>query len=56
MNDQSKQSKAKLNRERKKYQNAIKSDQTVSYQLKFREEYFKTRREHQSLCKKLENQ
>ena len=40
MNDQSRQSKAKLNRARKKYQNAIRSDQTASYLLKFREEYF----------------
>ena len=37
MNDQSKQSKAKLNRARKKYQNAIRSDRTASYLLKFRE-------------------
>ena len=56
MNDQSKQSKAKLNRARKKYQNAIGSDRTTSYLLKFREEYLKTRKEHQYLCKKLEKQ
>ena len=56
MNDQSKQSKAKLNRARKKYQNAIRSDRTASCLLKFKEEYFKTRREHQFLCKKLEKQ
>ena len=54
MNDQSKQSKAKLHRASKKYQNTFRSDQTVSCLLKCREEYFKTRREHQSLCKKLE--
>ena len=34
MNGQSKQSKAKLNRARKKYQNAIRSDRTASYLLK----------------------
>ena len=56
MNDQSKQSKAETKQSTQKYQNAIRSHRAASYLLKLREEYFKARREHQSLCKKLEKQ
>ncbi len=56
MNETSKLSKSKLNKTRKIYQKLIRSTSSELARMNSRDNYFQARREHHSICKKLEKQ